>query len=311
MGDRKVSVVKQIKVRTNRVGQRFARLEVIARAEDYVSPGGQRDVRWECRCDCTAVVTVRGAALTSGNTQSCGCWKRERTGERSVANLIGRRFHRLVVTSRAENYVSPNGKRSARWYAICDCGNTTVVLGATLARGDVASCGCLRREVVAARNASRAKHGHAGYQRSPEYRVWVGLLNRCFNPRNKGYPNYGGRGITVAPEWQGPTGFQTFLADMGPRPGPEYSIDRIDNDSGYRKGNCRWADAKTQAVNRRPRSQWRPRKRSGPKLNESKVAEIRAASGLQREIAEQFRISPQHVGRIKSGRSWADVGDAA
>jgi hypothetical protein len=81
-----VSAVKQVKVRTNLVGQRFARLVVIAQAEDYVNPKGQRYAQWECRCDCTAVVTVRGADLRSLHTKSCGCWNRERTVLMGKAN---------------------------------------------------------------------------------------------------------------------------------------------------------------------------------------------------------------------------------
>jgi len=84
--------------------------------------------------------------------------------------------------------------------------------------------------------------------RSPEYRAWTMMKTRCYNANNHKYPAYGGRGIEVCDRWRG--SFETFLEDMGPRPGKGYSIDRIDNDSNYEPSNCRWATASQQASNR-------------------------------------------------------------
>lgn len=91
----------------------------------------------------------------------------------------------------------------------------------------------------------KTKHGMDG---TPTHRAWVSMLQRCMNPRNKNYPNYGGRGITVCAQWKD---FRAFLGDMGERPSPELSLDRIDNDGNYEPGNCRWATRSEQQRNKR------------------------------------------------------------
>lgn len=110
------------------------------------------------------------------------------------------------------------------------------------------SCGCYRREKVRVRNL---KHGNAvRKQTTTEYYIWNGMIRRCHNPKNKDYQRYGGRGIQVCERWR--RDFSAFLVDMGPRP-PNKSIDRINNDGNYEPLNCRWATAKEQRQNTRPR----------------------------------------------------------
>lgn len=96
------------------------------------------------------------------------------------------------------------------------------------------------------------RHGHATRQGlSAEYRTWQGMKTRCSNPNATGYARYGGRGIAVCDAWKSATGFRAFMADMGPKPMPGHSIDRIDPNGNYEPGNCRWATKMEQNSNTR------------------------------------------------------------
>jgi hypothetical protein len=110
------------------------------------------------------------------------------------------------------------------------------------------SCGCRKSVSIA---AARTIHGaNRRGKRTPEYRAWVGMHERCNNPRHKKFHLWGGRGIKVAPRWDS---FERFLEDIGPKPEPKrlYSIDRVNTNGDYAPNNCRWADAHTQRMNQR------------------------------------------------------------
>lgn len=166
---------------------------------------------------------------------------------------VGKRFGRLVVVGSA----APLENGRSRWLCRCDCGVEKEVSASCLSQGRTKSCGCLRRENAAKRspkaNAARTKHGHAREDkgdRHPLYRTWQGMRERCRDPGNVSYKYYGGRGITVCERWES---FENFLADMGEKPSPDLTLDRIDNDGNYEPGNCRWATPEQQTKNRRLR----------------------------------------------------------
>jgi len=167
----------------------------------------------------------------------------------NAKDKTGQRFGRLTVIREASRVQCGNGRNIRAWECLCDCGNTTIKTAVYLSPyrsgKNELGCGCSRAEKTIARCT---KHGLAKRGEQPkEYGIWKTMRRRCEGgTQDRQY--YTERGITVCPEWED---FATFIADMGFRPSPQHSLDRIDNDKGYSKDNCRWATPVEQRRNQR------------------------------------------------------------
>lgn len=166
-------------------------------------------------------------------------------------DLSGLRVGFLTVTT----YAGSNGKKSL-WHTLCLCGATPVHAASELEkwrkRGANPSCGCQRKKSI---GASQTTHGMSNHK---AFAVWRSMLDRCRLPTHQAWARYGGRGIEVCPEWQG--SFAKFWADMGPTYREGLTLERRDNNAGYRPTNCCWTSRKAQArntrVNRRADTPW-------------------------------------------------------
>lgn len=162
---------------------------------------------------------------------------------RPFIELTGKRFGRWAVLAQRKRLAQST---NSRWLCKCDCGTRKIVYGPQLTGGGSKSCGCFRAEEAAKRALI---HGHTtGNNYSKEWSSWHSMRQRCLNPRHPSYRYYGGRGITICARW---SNFEKFLADIGNRPSPSHSLDRINNNGNYTPKNCKWSDKKEQGRNRR------------------------------------------------------------
>lgn len=156
-------------------------------------------------------------------------------------DLTGSTYGRLTVIKA----VGKTPREGTIWLCRCSCGNLRETFTHRLRHHITMSCGCWWRTKKASTH---------GYAKRSEYVAWRNARARCHYPSSESYKTHGERGIRMCDEWR--KSFSAFIAHIGPKPSPDLTLDRINNDGNYEPGNVRWATSKEQAANRRP-----PRKR--------------------------------------------------
>ena len=190
-------------------------------------------------------------------------------------DLTGNCFGKLTVLEKANDYISPKGKKSHRWNCKCECGIIKTIAQSSLMYGSSTSCGCSKYE-------SKTKHGMYG---TKLYNIWSGMKQRCNYKKEKRYKDYGGRGITYCSEWEEFENFAKWAFQSGYIDG--LSIERNDVNKGYFPSNCTWIPLSKQARNRRP---------------SLRITEENDEEKLVIDIAEELGISPNVVrARYRSG----------
>lgn len=212
------------------IGQQFGSLVVIERAEN-TSAG---KAKWSCQCKCGNRIVIAGCYLRKGTQTDCGkhntAWNFE--------DLTGKKFGRLTVLNRAENYK----EQQARWKCLCDCGNEVTVGAAALKKGATKSCGCYKKEMAKVHSRTH------GMSKSRLWRIWNNMHIRCEYPSSSQYSYYGGRGISVCQAWIRFEEFMEWALSNGYS--DSLTIDRINVNGNYEPSNCRWATVAEQQRNK-------------------------------------------------------------
>lgn len=199
-----------------------------------------------------------------------------------IENLIGRRFNMLTVIGEANSVT----KYKRRVECVCDCGNKTIVTVSNLKCNHTTSCGCYLK--------LRKKESHTthGMSRTREHTSYRKMIERCYNPKDISYPNYGAKGIKVCDRWLGSNGFINFLADMGKRPIRE-TLDRYPDKKGdYGPENCRWATYEIQGRNK----------------TNNVFYEYNGERMTQTEWANRFGVSYSQIWlHLKKGKSFSEI----
>lgn len=163
-----------------------------------------------------------------------------------LKDLRGRKFGRLTVIERDLSPQKTNRIRT-KWLCKCDCGNICSVVSTDLLNGHTNSCGCYHKD-QARKSLINIKSRNPNFHstKCKAYRIWSGMMRRCYSPKNKYYKYYGGRGIKVCDRWHD---YHKFHTDMGD-PKKEDTIDRVDGNGDYSPENCCWATMKIQNSHR-------------------------------------------------------------
>lgn len=195
-----------------------------------------------------------------------------------IKDISGNRYGRLVAVRMSTN---------AKWLFRCDCGNEKEIKRTDACTGKTRSCGCYNKESARKRRIAQinpnARHKH------PLGPTWAGMMSRCYDPNSTSYKSYGAKGITVAEEWHS---FEQFVKDVGQKPSPEHSLDRIKGHLGYSKSNCRWATRKEQSRN----------------TSKNKIIEYNGVSKTLIDWAEEYGMRADTLNRrLKKGWSVEDA----
>lgn len=232
---------------TDLTGKTFGYLTVIERC----GTDSRRNVLWKCKCTCGKFCVIPSCSLLKGLTRSCGCMTKSLISLKNTANILGKKFGRLTVFERAKS----DRNRNALWNCICECGNVCTVSTERLRSGTTRSCGCLRKET----NTRRLTKWKTDEEQDL-VDCLSGMMQRCYNPNNSAYEDYGARGIFVCEEWRDPTNgrrnFINWAMSNGFKRG--LTIERK-NEGKYHKEqngpyapwNCTWIPKERQATNRR------------------------------------------------------------
>ena len=188
--------------------------------------------------------------MTPSNLKSgkdlCACQKGAQEIKNKRDEQIGKKYNRLTIID--FKYKQTGKTKNIYAVCLCDCGNVKEIQPHFVIDGTIKSCGCYAEEIRENQRQSEKRTS------SPLYRTWNSMKQRCSNPNNQSYYNYGGRGITVCDEWLGHEGFNRFeewSIRNGYRPSNGLSLDRIDVNKGYSPENCRWASIWVQSINKR------------------------------------------------------------
>lgn len=248
------------KQRINLTDRVFGHLKVVSKSPKSPKHGISR---WTCLCDCGNVKdAVLYTSLVRGESKSCGACKLVPKGPTPVVKDTqtqkpGKRACRRFGDQTGKIYgrwtiLSKNPKGPKYYEAQCTCGTIKVIDLYAAVAGTTTSCGCYRKENLSKLSRVHPLTSEPHLQNSihnPLYAIWLGIKTRCFNQKHPTFKRYGMRGITMDPQWK--VSFRQFATYIGPRPSPEHSIDRIDNNGDYVPGNVHWATRVEQMANTR------------------------------------------------------------
>ncbi len=161
-------------------------------------------------------------------------------GGKAFQDLSGMKFNSLTAIAYAGNRGG-----ATLWRCRCDCGGESLVKAFKLKSGSIKTCGCGRRSYMTNENAEPETHRQSG---TDVYNIWANMRRRCYDQSCDAYRYYGARGVAVCDEWR--NSFSAFIADVGPRPSKDHSLDRIDVNGSYCPDNCRWATKRQQQRNK-------------------------------------------------------------